>query len=300
MIKPLSLVGLSALLLAGNLQAEKPDPIYGPLFKGMSDGVVMPEGVTRFATKYIHLERDTMRKGTNDVSNPKGVSVTVDKGVIALRHGVAKGMEVELVAPFTNKDFTINGESAENFSPEDIKLKARFSIFDESLPKGMKAAVGGGVKIPSGDTGSSSQSTVEAKTRNGTGSFDYIVDTGLTGRTPHSRYDVYLTYTMTTEGAYDTKAGDSFMFNADYFYSFHPAWNLGGELTYEWVDKSEVNGVENDNTGYTTAWFTPQVQFLPKPNWDLVAGAAIPFHDDINGQQLAHEPIFIVRLGTKF
>lgn len=294
--------GLASLLLTTAVMANqsKPDPIFGPLFRGMSDGAVMPEGVTRLATKYIHLERDTMRKGTDDVDNAKNASITVDKGVIALRHGIMKGAEIELVAPFTNKEFSAGGNTAESFAIEDIKLKARFAVFGDSLPKGMKAAVGGGFKLPTGDTGSSDQTTVQSKTRTGTGSLDYIIDAGLTGRTAHSRYDMFLSYTLATEGDYDTEAGDYFLFNADYFYSFDPSWNVGGEATFEWVDNSEVNGVENENSGYTTAWFTPQVQFLPKPNWDLVAGVALPFYDDVNGQQLAHEPIFILRLGTKF
>jgi len=157
-----------------------------------------------------------------------------------------------------------------------------------------RIAVKAGVKFPTGDE--------NATPALGSGSTDYFFST-VAGWIKN-RIGIYL------EGIYNVNTshgglnfGNLFSYNLAFGYRLLPAVyetypepQLNGflEINGNTSAKSEINGVRNENTGGTTIFLSPGLQYVGGRRWLVETSLQIPVVNELNGRQLATDWAFLI------
>jgi len=253
-----------------------------PIMLGVSGGGVRSFGkITRKAT--------LLRDG-KEIANISDRSVTSWVTPLAIPYNLySDKFQIGVILPYVNIDLDdkMTGDVSSS-GIGDIKLSAKYLVYQlDRKNKTVRVASKVGVKFPTGDE--------DTQPSLGKGSTDYFFST-VAGWV-EKRVGVYI------EGIYNVNTsrdsldfGNSFTYNLALgyrllpaVYETYPSPQINGylELNGTTVAKSEVNGAKDDNSGGTTLFLSPGLQYVGGRGWLVETSFQYPFVNEPNGTQLA-------------
>jgi hypothetical protein len=259
--------------------------------------------------EFIFREQFFYKKASGD---PSGANREVDVlgKISVLGYGVSGDLAVFAVLPFLNKELevTAGGERVTRNTNGigDARLLARHTISKNNFSGGsFRVAPFAGIELPTGDDDDrDSLGTLPATLQLGSGSWDFFAGVVATYQTLEYQVDVSAGYKANTE-AHNFESGDEARFDASLQYRLWPR-RLGGGVPgflYGVVEanlvhkaKNKINGVNDGNSGGTTLFIAPGLQYVTK-RWILEAIVQLPALQDLNGSAL--EDDFIIRAGVR-
>ncbi|PCI53082.1 MAG: hypothetical protein COB36_13345 [Alphaproteobacteria bacterium] len=223
--------------------------------------------------------------------------VKVWKSITAVGYGVTDKFAVFGVMPIINKDMQIGSVKREVSGLADMKLFGRYQIYRKDGPgTTTRIAPFLGVNLPMGKTGKTSD-----------GSTDYFGGLILTRASTNWNVDAQLKYTA--NGKYSGFArGNEASLDASLQYRIntHNAnVNISGylftvlETSLVYADENKIGSIIDLNTGGTTAFIAPGLQYATK-RWIGEAAVKIPVVKDLNGTALQPGITIITSIRVNF
>lgn len=230
---------------------------------------------------------DKLLKDGDEIPNPMDRSVTAFLFPLVVPFNLTTTTQVGVIAPFlTRKLESSTGDNSESgFGDATVFLKQLVLQVDRKAET-FRVAVKGSVKLPTGDADSTPPL--------GSGSVDYGISAvagwiksrwGLYGET------IYVVQTS-NDGA---DFGNRFAYNAAVGYRLlptaythypQPQLNLYLELNGSLVAHTEVDGVEDPNSGGSILFLSPGIQYIGGRRWLIETSVQLPLFDEPNGTQL--------------
>jgi len=183
----------------------------------------------------------------------------------------------------------------------DISAILQYKIYDE---EGIKIAVLGGVKVPTGRTDvSDGYEVLEEDLQPGSGSLDIFAGAALTKDFENFSIHSSVLYKYNTLGVNGSLLGDVFTYNGALSYKLikdthaHElrALDAGEEFSYsvdvfvelngEKADKDYFSGVVANNTGHNVIFATTGVQVATESGYSLFFTVSTPIYQNFNGVQ---------------
>ena len=231
--------------------------------------------------------------------------------VSVLGYGITSDLAVFGVLPYVDKnlDITSTGvrRTRDTSGIGDLTLFARYEVFEDNVPRRtFRVAPFFGMEIPTGkDNETDSLGRLPAGVQAGSGSTDPFGGLVVTYQTLDFEIDTQASYKVNTE-ANNFEFGDVARFDASFQYrllprsleSGVPGFLYGvveGNLIHQ--DKNRSNGVKDPNSGGTTLFLAPGLQYVTR-RWIVEGVVQIPVVQDLNGTAL--EKDYIVRFGFRF
>ena len=189
----------------------------------------------------------------------------------------------------------------------DLRLFGRYTVLRKNWPgRTLRVSPFAGVEAPTGeDDRSDAFGRQPASVQLGSGSWDPFGGIVVTYQTLDFQIDGQLAYQVNTE-ANGFEFGDAARADASLQYRLWPRELEGGvpgflygviETNLIHKDKNRVAGVDNPNSGGTTLFLVPGLQYVTK-RWVFEAAVQLPVIQDLNGTALEND--FIVRVGFRF
>lgn len=257
---------------------------------------VQGRGLRTFA-KYIR--KATLLHDGKEISDPEDQKVTVWVTPLAVPYNFLNDkFQVGVIVPFMNVDYDAAGGSLSASGIGDLRLFAKYLLYQyDRKNKTIRIASKAGIKLPTGDE--------NEQPALGSGSTDYFFST-VAGWI-EGRVGVYLEgiYNLnTSKGAVDF--GDSFSYNLAFgyrllprVYETYPSPQLNGflEINGTTAGKNKLERQKADNSGGTTIFLSPGLQYVGGRRWLVEASFQYPIINEPNGTQLATD--WTVSLGTR-
>lgn len=282
-----------------------------------NNGSVYAPGDFGIILKYFYADLDSLYSGDDSVSFSRpaaGVSGkkeserVLNQGVVTLRAGIWKNIDIRAVIPFFDKE--LNRSSAKmDFSDSqsglgDIKVYARYQVMSQKKKQPCNLAIGIGVKTPTGSTDETDSSgAYPGYLQPGSGSWDPIIEVGAHKIVGKHWLSTSYEYMMTTEGELgnqDFEKPDTFKYNFGYAYALNNFFDVQLELNGQWQSKAEKAGVKNANSGGNIIYLTPGVHLKMTKKAHLALVAAVPVWRDLNGTQVSEDYKLEAKLAMKF
>ena len=189
----------------------------------------------------------------------------------------------------------------------DLRLFGRYTVLRKNwLGRTLRISPFAGVEAPTGDDDDSDAfGRKPASVQPGSGSWDPFGGIVLTYQTLDFEVDAQLAYQANTE-ANDFEFGDVVRLDASLQYRLWPRQLKGGvpgflygviETNLINKDKNRIAGVDDPNSGGTTLFLVPGLQYVTK-RWVFEAAVQLPVVQDLNGTALEND--YIVRAGFRF
>ncbi len=231
--------------------------------------------------------------------------------VSALGYGVNRNLAVFGVLPYVDKrlGLTVGGQriarSARGIG--DASLFARYTVFQKNWPRRtLRIAPFAGLELPTGaDDETDSFGRLPPAVQPGSGSVDPFGGIVATYQTLDFQFDAQLSYKANIE-ANNFEFGDVARLDFSFQYRLLPRKLSGGvpgflygilEANLIHRDNDEIGGAEDPNSGGTTLFIVPGLQYVTK-RWIVEAGVQLPAFQDLNGTAL--EKDYVVRGGFRF
>lgn len=297
MIKPLKIsLILSVILILAALWADSfaqgpPINTDTPIMIGLEG-----RGLRTFGKI---IRKATLLRDGEEIADPMDRSVTAWVTPVAVPYNLfSDKFQLGVIVPFMNIDMNTNSGDFSSFGLGDLRLFAKYLLYQyDRKNKTIRIASRAGIKLPTGDE--------KDQPALGTGSTDYFFTT-VAGWV-ENRVGVFL------EGIYNLNTsrdqvdfGNSFSYNLAFGYRLLPAvyevypspqLNAYLEINGTTAAKSEVSGVTNENSGGTTVFLSPGIQYVGGRRWLIEASLQYPIVNEPNGMQLATD--WTVSLGTR-
>jgi hypothetical protein len=230
--------------------------------------------------------------------------------VSVLGYGATSDLALFGVLPYVDKrlDITVAGarqtRSASGIG--DFSIFGRYTVFRKDQPgRTFRIAPFLGVETPTGnDDERDAFGQLPPSVQPGSGSFDPFAGVVATYQTLQFQIDAQASYKVNTE-ANGFEFGDVARLDGSLQYRFWPR-RLGDgvpdflygvlEANLIYQDNNRVGGMKNPNSGGTTLFIAPGLQYVSK-RWILETSIQIPALQDLNG--LALEKDYIVRGGFR-
>lgn len=230
--------------------------------------------------------------------------------VSVLGYGVSGKLAVFGVLPYLDNELsmTTGGQritrNADGFG--DLTAFARYTALQRDwIGRTLRVAPFAGVKAPTGkDDASDSLGTLPSSVQIGSGAWDAFAGAVVTYQTLRYQVDSQLSYRANGE-ANDFQAGDVASLDASLQYRLWPR-KLGGgvpaffygvvEANLIHQDENRVGGSEDPNSGGTTFFLAPGLQYITK-RWIVEAAIQLPVSQNLNGTAL--ETDYIVRFSVR-
>ncbi len=261
--------------------------------------------------EFVFREQFLYKKASDDPS-PADREVEVLGGISVLGYGATGDLAVFGVLPYLDKELDVTTPGGQRVTRStdgigDARLFGRYTVFRDDVPgRTFRIAPFVGIEMPTGDDDDSdSLGALPATLQLGSGSWDPFAGVVVTYQTLDYQIDAQASYKVNTE-ANDFEFGDEARFDASLQYRLLPR-ELGsgvpgflygileGNLIHQ--GKNEINGADDPNSGGTTLFLSPGLQYVTK-RWVLEAIVQLPAFQDLNGTAL--EDDFIVRAGFRF
>jgi len=221
----------------------------------------------------LRFQSKLLRKTVNDI--PEGPEVDVFAVPIVVVHGPTAKLALFAVVPYFNKSLdmpTQGGRVSRSTSGiGDVRTFARFEIYRQSdRGKTTRVAPFAGIDIPTGSTDAADDlGTLPRPLQLGTGSWNPFAGVVVSRQTFDWQVDASVSYQRKME-ANDFRFGDVARLDVASKVRILPRSlgsgmpsfvfaNLETNLIYE--DKSEAGGVEQTNSGGTTWFLAPGLQY---------------------------------------
>jgi len=289
---------LQLSLLLGGLSAVQAAPI--------TFNTALPVATGEF----IFREQFVYRKATDDPSSADR-ELQVLGAISVLGYGVTSKLAVFGVLPYLDKQLVATTSGGQRVTRDtngigDARLFGRFTVYQDDAPgRTARIAPFFGLELPTGnDDDRDGLGSLPAPLQLGSGSWDPFGGVVMTFQTLDYQIDGQASYKVNTE-ANNFEFGDEIRLDASLQYRLWPReletglpgffyGVLEGNLIYQ--GKNESNGVTDQNSGGTTFFVSPGVQFVAK-RWIAEAVVQLPVAQDLNGSAL--EDDFVVRAGFR-
>jgi len=289
---------LQLSLLLGGLSAVQAAPI--------TFNTALPVATGEF----IFREQFVYRKATDDPSSADR-ELQVLGAISVLGYGVTSKLAVFGVLPYLDKQLVATTSGGQRVTRDtngigDARLFGRFTVYQDDAPgRTARIAPFFGLELPTGnDDDRDGLGSLPAPLQLGSGSWDPFGGVVVTFQTLDYQIDGQASYKVNTE-ANNFEFGDEIRLDASLQYRLWPReletglpgffyGVLEGNLIYQ--GKNESNGVTDQNSGGTTFFVSPGVQFVAK-RWIAEAVVQLPVAQDLNGSAL--EDDFVVRAGFR-
>ena len=206
--------------------------------------------------------------------------------------------QLGVIMPFLNLDFESTAAQASSSGIGDVRLFAKYLLYqrDRKLET-IRIAAKGTVKLATGDDSESPAL--------GTGSTDYAISAvaaWIKNRTGVYLEGIYQLNTATAQKDF----GNGFAYNFAFgyrllpvIYETYPSPQLNGflEINGTSTGMNRIDGRQVENSGGTTVFISPGLQFVGGRRWLIEASWQIPLINRPNGTQLATD--WTISLGTR-
>jgi len=259
--------------------------------------------------EFVFREQFLFRKATDD-SSPADRELHVRGGVSVLGYGVTGNLAIFGILPWLDKELDVTtpgGRVTRDTSGfADARLFGRYTVYKDDAPgRTFRIAPFLGVELPTGDDNDTdSLGALPAPLQLGSGSWGAFGGIVMTYQTLDFQIDVQASYKLNTE-ANNIEFGDEARLDASLQYRVWPRELesgvpgflyavLEGNLLY--ADNNEMNGVTDPNSGGTSLFLSPGLQYVTK-RWIIEGIVQLPVSQDLNGTAL--EDDFVVRAGFR-
>ncbi len=253
-------------------------------------------GIRAFA-KFVR--KATLLQDGKEIADALDRDVTVRITPLAVPYNLLSDrFQVGVVIPFMNIDLDSRLQDISSTGIGDVSIFAKYLLYQhdrklETFRVGVKATI----KLPSGD-----ENTSPAL---GTGSTDYAFS--MVAGWLKNRVGVYWEgiYSQNTSHG-QTDFGNSFAYNLAFgyrllptVYETYPSPQLNGflEINGTTAGRNKVNGEEIADSGGTTVFLSPGLQYVGGRRWLIEASFQYPAINEPNGTQLATD--WTVSVGTR-
>lgn len=249
-----------------------------------------------------------MRSG----SDPSGMGrdMAVDGVISVLGYGASEKLAVFGSLPYLVKDLDMhpdgNHVNRSNSGFGDLTLFGRQTLYQRDWPgQTLRVAGFAGLEAPTGeDDKHDAQGRLPPSLQLGSGSWDGFAGIVATWQTLDYQLDGQIAY-RNNGAANGFEAGDEWRLDASLQYRLWPT-ELGAgvptflygvlELNVLERERNRVSGVADSNSGGTTVFLTPGIQYVSK-RWVWEAVLQTPVQQDLNGTALEND--FILRAGFR-
>ena len=247
----------------------------------------------------------------SDDQSPMDRDLTVWAAPSVFVYGVTEKFTVFGVVPYLDKSLEVNtpmgrltrGDSGLG----DLRFLFRYTLRQWDRPQEtLRLAPFVGLKVPTGnDDTDDSLGPLPAPLQLGSGSWDPIIGTVFSWQTLSWQFDASATYKINTE-ANDFEFGNEARLDFSFQYRLLPR-KLGDgspsflygviENTLEWRDHNESFGKVDPDSGGTTLYISPGIQYVTT-RMVFEAAVQIPVVQDLHGNGLKTD--FILTTGFRF
>lgn len=245
------------------------------------------------------VRKATLRRDGESFVDPQNQRMTVRIMPVAIPYNLLSArFQVGAIVPFVHIDADSRAQSRSSSGLGDARLFAKYLLYqrDRRLET-LRIAAQFSVKLPTGDEKQSPAL--------GSGSTDFALS-AVAGWIKN-RAGVYFEgiYQNNTSGS-AIDFGDSFRYNLAFGYRLMPVvyetypspqFNAFLELNGETAGRNRVGGIAAENTGGTTLFLSPGVQFVGGRRWLVEASLQWPVLNKLNGTQLATD--WMLSVGTR-
>jgi len=248
---------------------------------------------------------------STDDPSPADRELTVWSAPSVLVYGLTEKFTLFGIAPFLDKSLNVNTPLGRRTRGDsglgDIRVFGRYTLGQWDKP-GETLRVGSfaGLELPTGaDDVVDSLGRFPQHLQLGSGSWDPFIGAVLTWQTLQWEFDSSVAYKLNTE-ANGFEIGDVANLDLSYQYRLWPS-ELGDavpgyvygvfESNLIWQDKHEVLGARDPNSGGTTWYLTPGIQYVTK-RYIIEGAVQLPVIQDLNGSALKND--YIVTAGFRF
>ncbi len=259
------------------------------------------EGIFRLQLKYLR---------STDDPDPSDRELGVLAVPLVVAYGVTQRLALFGIVPVVDKSLDVTtplGRRTRSVSGvADTTLLARYTLFQRDRPgQTTRFAPFVGVEAATGDDDESDDlGRLPQPLQLGSGSWDFSVGATATWQTLSREVDASFSYKLNGE-ANDFELGDEARLDLSYQHRVWPR-ELGDgvpsflygvlESNLIWQDRHAASGSEDPNSGGTTWFLAPGIQYVSK-RLVIEAAVQIPVVQDLKGAALAND--FITTLSAR-
>lgn len=280
------------------------DIVAAPITFNTALPVAKGEGILRVQTIYL--------RSTDDPSD-QDRELTVWTFPIVGAYGITENLAVFGVVPVLDKsmetDTPLGRRTRGDTGVGDSTFLTRYTVWKMDRPgQTIRIAPFIGIEIPTGeDDKEDAVGRLPQPLQLGSGSWDPLAGMIATWQTLDCQIDAAVSYKLNTE-ANDFRFGNEARFDISYQHRIWPKELRAGvpafiygvlESNLTWQAKNKVNGVRDNDSGGTTWFLTPGIQYVTKR---IVAEAAaqVPVVQELNGKALKNDFIGIISFRVNF
>ena len=295
---------LAAILSTGLLAVASEPAFPASITFNTALPVTEGEGILRIQSKYFDF---------GDDSTPLDRDLTVWAVPVVGVWGLTRKVALFGIVPILDKELDVTtplGRRTRSVSGlGDVTLLARYTAYQRDR-RGSTFRIASflGVDVPTGeDDASDPLGRLPQPLQLGSGSWDYNLGAIVTRQTLKWQIDSSLSYKFNTE-ANDFEFGDEARFDFSYQKRLRPRELSGGvpafvygvlESNLIWQDRSEVAGIDDLDSGGTTWYLAPGLQYVRK-RFVLEGAVQIPVIQDLNGAALENDFIGTLSVRANF
>jgi len=263
--------------------------------------------------QFIFREQLLYRQAAED-SGPADRELDVFGAVSVLGHGVSADLAIFGAAPYLDKELdltTPTGEPVTRGSSGigDARLFGRYTLFHDDAPgRTFRIAPFAGIELPTGDDDERDRlGRLPQPLQSGSGSWDPFAGIVATYQTLDYQVDAQFSIKANAE-ANDFEFGDEVRLDGSVQYRLWPG-ELGAgvpgflygaiEASLVHQDENDVNGVADGNSGGTSLFLSPGLQYVTK-RWVVEAIVQIPVTQNLNGTALENDFTVLAGLRVNF
>jgi Putative MetA-pathway of phenol degradation len=294
-----------------------------PGINSKAGATVLPEGKLKMGIKYIQMKRDSMYKGSNEVTNVQNLDATARVTLLGLRYGLTNNLNLALIVPYKELDATAslagNDVAVKNSGLGDIIVMGRYALL--LMQKyGFGISIDAGVKLPTGSTEDgfkkapafATGENTPLPTQMGTGKAEYKIGLGFSKVFENNmRIDAHTMYTYRPLAENNYDLGNELSYDLGFIAGLTKNINLGVEYNGKYNSSTDMGSDTNPILQQalpfkafsgTVGYITPQIQFLPfdKPKLHIDFGISFLAHYNVSEYQPLEKERFILRLGYLF
>ena len=266
--------------------------------------VAKGEGIFRIQTKYI--------QSTDDPSTLDR-ELTVWAFPVVGVYGITEKLAVFGIVPVLDKNLDVDtpmGRKTRSVSgPGDVTFIARYTVWKQDRPgQTFRIAPFVSIETPTGeDDEEDSLGRLPRTLQLGSGSWDPSLGIVITRQTLDRQIDASVSYKLNTE-ANDFEFGDVARLDISYQHRIWPKKLEFGVPAFVYAvlesslicqDKNRLNGMDDSNSGGTTWYLTPGIQYVTRRIVAEVA-AQLPVVQDLNGTALENDFTAILSFRVNF
>ncbi|NNE88802.1 MAG: transporter [Silicimonas sp.] len=266
----------------------------------------LPIGGDQFVARAVVV---SSRSGADPGTTDRDLSATALISVLG--YGVTPRLAMFGVLPYADKDLdVIVGASRLSRSASgigDVSLFGRFTLLQRDQPgRTFRVAPFIGIKAPTGDNDErDGLGRLPVAVQSGTGAWNAFCGVVATYQILSLQVDGQVSYRVNNE-ADGFDPGDEVRLDGSLQYRLWPRTLGSGvpdflygvlEMNLVHRDKHEINGATDDNSGGTTLYFAPGLQYVTK-RWIVEGVVQLPVVENLSGSAL--ETDFVVRAGVRF